>query len=83
MIVTVKKHKHTYKIIGTAHGKRGLIMCDLACDKCGRVKTVYVHNCYEKRIMRLASEGEYFNISEDQVIDEKYIQAYLEHLERG
>lgn len=92
MIVPVRKHKHTYKIIGTGHMSGGLlgklcecsfVMCDLMCDKCGRTKTVYVYDdYYEKRIMCLASEDRYFDIPEDQLISEKQFQAYLDRSER-
>ena len=80
MIVPVKKHKHTYKIIGTAHAWKdsvmGFIMCDVICDKCGKTVTVDAYDEYEKQIMNWAAKGEYFNVPDECVLDEKTYKEY-------
>ena len=48
-----------------------MIMCDLLCPKCGKVGTVYVHDLYKAKILKLAEKGKYFNLPSKVVFTER------------
>lgn len=71
-MVKIFRHRCRYKIIGTAFmSESHMIMCDLLCPKCGKVGTVYVHDLYKAKILKLAEKGKYFNLPSKVVFTER------------
>ena len=70
------KHRCRYKIIGTGIIADDIfIETDLICPKCGKTGTVYVNNMCEKKLIKQASNGKYFNIHRDFILTDKQWKA--------